>query len=323
MFKKMRKLSAVLLALVMMLALAVSAYADNSVLKVPAKNDFIDCTVVGDITSDGFTVKADVKTDVSKSINYQIQGDGLDPEFWSDPDSYVEVDLTLKTDSSTVRCILPGFDGNWKWVNPSAWDTYLKEGKTVTLREPLITYYESFKTLGINALRIQIISDAQETESVEIEVGAIRIVGADSKPVVDDTPVEDDTSSEENISDDDSASGEDDASSEDSAASEESASDDESSTTEESSSISAEESEPNKESAADEESSSASSDASDTSSDTTSSSSSASSGTSSGAGSRTHDDGGATIVVVIIIVAVVVIGGVVAGVIIYRKKKYY
>jgi|GEM_PF-5995591 len=296
MFKKMRKLSAVLLALTMMLALAVSAYADSSVFKTPAKND-IDCSVVGDISADGFTIKADVMTDVSKSINYYIQGDGLDPEYWNDPDAYVEIDLTLKSDSSTVYAIMPAFTADWSWVNPSVWDSYLKEGKTVTLREPLTTFYTGFEDSTPLLIRVQIGSNAAELETVEIEVGAIRIAGADSAPVEDDSP--DDTSSDDSASDD------------------ESVPDEESTTDEESSSAPAEESEP------DEESSSASSDSSDAVSSTTSTSAPASSNTSSGSGSGSTDDGGATIVVIIIIVAVVVIGGVVAGVIIYRKKKYY
>ena len=288
MFKKMRKLSAVLLALTMMLALAVSAYADSSVFKTPAKND-IDCSVVGDISADGFTIKADVMTDVSKSINYYIQGDGLDPEYWNDPDAYVEIDLTLKSDSSTVYAIMPAFTADWSWVNPSVWDSYLKEGKTVTLREPLTTFYTGFENSTPLLIRVQIGSNAAELETVEIEVGAIRIAGADSAPVEDDSP--DDTSSDDSASDDESAP--------------------------------AEESEPDEERAAGEESSSASSDSSDAVSSTTSTSAPASSNTSSGSGSGSTDDGGATIVVIIIIVAVVVIGGVVAGVIIYRKKKYY
>ncbi|MBQ4165367.1 MAG: hypothetical protein IJD85_03505 [Oscillospiraceae bacterium] len=284
MFKKMRKLSAVLLALTMMLALAVCAYADDSVFKTPTKND-IDCVVIGDISDDGVTVQAEIKSNVSKSINYFIQGDGLDVEFWNNPDLYIEVKLTLKTESSTVTAILPGFTSSWGWVNPSVWDTYLVNGETITIREPLTTYYESFKESGVNELRLQLCSSAEETETVEVEISGLKLISIDDIPPEERVPA----ASTEEATDESGADA-------DGSADADASSDEQTSDTSSESVVS------------------------DTSKDEASDTST-SSGTSSG--SKTPGDGGATIVIVIIVVAVVVIGGVVAGVIIYRKKKYY
>lgn len=186
MVKKIRKaaLVAAMMA-VFMLTFAVSAYAD--LVSIPRKAD-VDCEVIGSIAADGaMTVKAEVMAEVSQSINYTIKGDALDPEFWNQSDAYVEIDLTLETESSTVFAILPAFGKGWKWVNPSVWDTKLQYGKTVTLREPLSTYYSSFKEADPMTIRLQIGSTATSTETVQISVSGLRFVGVGSTPATTTT----------------------------------------------------------------------------------------------------------------------------------------
>ncbi|MBE6901665.1 MAG: hypothetical protein E7478_04265, partial [Ruminococcaceae bacterium] len=161
MLKTVRKLFAVALAMAMMVVLSATSFAD--LVSVPRYADVDGEVVDGVIGADGsmsVVVEVTEGDNASKSINYYLKGAALDGEFWNRSDAYVEVDLTLETESSTVFAILPAFAENWKWVNPSVWGTMLKYGQTVTIREPLSTYYTSFKTAKPMLIRIQIGSNS-------------------------------------------------------------------------------------------------------------------------------------------------------------------
>lgn len=181
--KRIRRISAVLFALTMVFVLTVGAAA--AFVTTPKKGD-IEGTIIGDITADGFTVSMDLTADKPKSIQYYLTGDALNSEFWNRTDAYVEIDITLNSDSSSVYAVLPAFTTDWSWVNPSVWDTYLKKGSTVTLREPLSVYYNSFSEKKPLLLRLQICTNA-ESETVEITTSAIRFVGVDDVEDTTDT----------------------------------------------------------------------------------------------------------------------------------------
>ncbi len=169
-----RKLGAVLMALAMMLVMAITVSAES--FSLPRKAD-VDGDVIGSITEDGFTATFNLVADAPQSVNFYIKGDALDPEFWNQSDAYVEVDLTLNTDTSTVYAVLPGFTAAWGWVNPTVWDKYLKYGQTVTFSEPLSTYYDSFKEGTPLLIRVQLCSVSSTAETVEVQVSNIRVVG--------------------------------------------------------------------------------------------------------------------------------------------------
>ncbi len=180
MIKLARKFGAVLMALTMIFAMAVTVSAEY--FSLPRKAD-IDGNVIGSITEDGLTATFELVADSPKSVNFYIKGDALDPEFWNKSDAYVEIDLTLNTDTSSVYAVLPGFTSDWLWVNPTVWDKYLKYGQTVTLRESLSTYYDSFKASKPMLIRMQICSASSTVETVEVQVSNIRIVGGGAAEV--------------------------------------------------------------------------------------------------------------------------------------------
>lgn len=209
MLRKVRRLGAVVVALAMIFVLSVGACA-AFVSKVDT-----DGTADGAVTLDGFTATFSVSKDGAKSINYYLSGDALDPEFWNNPNAYVEIDLTLNSAADDVYAILPAFTSTWGWVNPSVWDTYLVNGKTITLREPLSTYYSEFKNGTPLLIRAQICSNSEAAETVEVTVGELRFVGVDGAEAVQpdeevsvpaddneqDVSEPDDTSAEESTSD--------------------------------------------------------------------------------------------------------------------------
>lgn len=208
MLRKARKLGAVIMALAMIFVLSVGACA-ALVSKVDT-----DGTADGAVALEGFTATFSVSADNSKSINYYLDGDALDPEFWNNSDAYVEIDLTLNSAADDVYAILPAFTSTWGWVNPSVWDTYLVNGSTITLREPLSTYYAGFAGNTPLLIRAQICSNSETAETVEVTVGELRFVGVDgaeavqpdeevSVPADDEQDVSepDDTSAEESTPD--------------------------------------------------------------------------------------------------------------------------
>lgn len=180
MIKLARKFGAVLMALTMIFAMAVTVSAEN--FSLPRKAD-IDGNVIGSITEDGLTATFELVAESPKSVNFYIKGDALDAEFWNQSDAYVEVDLTLNTNTSSVYAVLPGFTADWGWVNPTVWDKYLKYGQTVTLRESVSTYYDSFKASKPMLVRVQLCSVSSEIETVEVQVSNIRIVGGGAAEV--------------------------------------------------------------------------------------------------------------------------------------------
>lgn len=178
MLRKVRRLGAVVVALAMIFVLSVGACA-AFVSKVDT-----DGTADGAVTLDGFTATFSVSKDGAKSINYYLDGDALNAEFWNNSNAYVEIDLTLNSAADDVYAILPAFTSTWGWVNPSVWDTYLVNGKTITLREPLSTYYSEFKNGTPLLIRAQICSNSEAAETVEVIVGELRFVGVDGAEAV-------------------------------------------------------------------------------------------------------------------------------------------
>lgn len=178
MLRKVRRLGAVVMALAMIFVLSVGACA-AFVSKVDT-----DGTADGAVTLDGFTATFSVSKDGAKSINYYLDGDALNAEFWNNSNAYVEIDLTLNSAADDVYAILPAFTSTWGWVNPSVWDTYLVNGSTVTLREPLSTYYSEFKNNTPLLIRAQICSNSETAETVEITVSELRFVGVDGAEAV-------------------------------------------------------------------------------------------------------------------------------------------
>lgn len=204
MSRKIRRLGAVVVALAMIFVLSVGACA-AFVSKVDT-----DGTADGAVVLEGFTATFSVSEEGAKSINYYLSGDALDPEFWNNSNAYVEIDLTLNSAADDVYAILPAFTSTWGWVNPSVWDTYLVNGKTITLREPLSTYYSEFKNNTPLLIRAQICSNSEAAETVEITVGELRFVGVDGAEAVEpddeaSTPADD---NEQDISEPDDTSAE-------------------------------------------------------------------------------------------------------------------
>lgn len=204
MSRKIRRLGAVVVALAMIFVLSVGACA-AFISKVDT-----DGTADGAVTADGFTATFSVSADGAKSINYYLSGDALDPEFWNNSNAYVEIDLTLNSAADDVYAILPAFTSTWGWVNPSVWDTYLVNGKTITLREPLSTYYSEFKNNTPLLIRAQICSNSEAAETVEVTVGELRFVGVDGAEAVEpddevSTPADD---NEQDVSEPDDTSAE-------------------------------------------------------------------------------------------------------------------
>ncbi len=189
MLRKAKKLGAVLMALTMIFVLAISAGA--AYFNTPKAID-VDGTVVGTATAESVTASLELVKDKARSINFYVTGDALEPEFWNNSNAYVEVDITLNTDAvNPVTAVLPGFTSTWGWVNPTSWNGQLSYGKTVTLREPLSTYYKGgFKDDGPLLVRVQIYNESADAEAVEVTVSNIRIVGLDDAPVATTTTTE-------------------------------------------------------------------------------------------------------------------------------------
>lgn len=174
---KARKLGALLMALTMIFVLSLSAGA--AYYKTPASTD-VDGTVIGDITESGLTASFEITPGSAKSINFMLDGDALNSEFWNNSDAYVEVDVTLNTDGDQVYACMPGFTEGWGWVNPTNWNGLLVNGQTTTVREPFSTYYSGgFNSKEPMAIRVQMYTNSTETQNVEITVSNLRIVGAD------------------------------------------------------------------------------------------------------------------------------------------------
>lgn len=201
MLRKVRRLGAVVMALAMIFVLSVGACA-AFVSKVDT-----DGTADGAAALDGFTATFSVSANSPKSVNYYLDGDALNAEFWNNSNAYIEIDLTLNSAADDVYAILPAFTSTWGRVNPSVWDTYLVNGSTVTLREPLSTYYSEFKNNTPLLIRAQICSNSETAETVEITVSGLRFVGVDGAEAVqpDDASVPADDEQEASVPDDTSA----------------------------------------------------------------------------------------------------------------------
>ncbi len=181
MLRKARRIGALLMALTMIFVLSLSAGA--AYYKTPTKAD-VDGTVVGSITDNEITVSVEITPGSAKSINFYLDGDALNNEFWSKSDAYVEVDITMSTDGDQVYACMPGFTTNWGWVNPTDWNGLLAKGQTTTVREPFSTYYSGgFSSKDPMAIRVQLYTNSSETQNVEVTVTGLRFVGVDDAPV--------------------------------------------------------------------------------------------------------------------------------------------
>lgn len=175
MLRKVRKIGAVLLALTMIFVFALGAGA--AYYKTPTSTD-VDGTIIGSITDSSLTTSLEIKPDAPQSVNFILDGDARDSEFWNNSDAYIEVDVTMNTDGDQVYACMPGFAQGWAWINPTYWEGLLVNGKTITLREPFSTYYSGgFATKGPMAIRVQIYTQSTETQNVEVTVSALRFVG--------------------------------------------------------------------------------------------------------------------------------------------------
>ncbi len=182
MLRKVRKYSALLLALTMIFVLALGAGA--AYVKTPTKAD-VDGTVVGSITDNEVTVSVEITPGSAKSVNFYLDGDALSSEFWNNSGAYVEVDVTMHTDGDQVYACMPGFTANWGWVNPTDWNGLLVNGQATTVREPFSTYYSGgFSSKEPMALRVQLYTNSSETQNVEVTVSGLRFVGVGDAPEV-------------------------------------------------------------------------------------------------------------------------------------------
>ncbi|MGN0686634.1 MAG: hypothetical protein ACI4KA_00845 [Oscillospiraceae bacterium] len=305
MIKTAKNIFAALMA--MTVAAVLSVCANAALLEPPT----VEGELIGGVNDDGsmtIVLSLVAGTNTDKSVNYVLKGEALEREFWNRSDAYVEVDLTLETESDTVSAIIPAFAKGWKWVNPSVWGTQLKVGQTVTIREPLSTYYTEFKNNDPMVIRVQFVSSSPEMENVQISMSGIRFVGVEdsSAEVTTTTTTTIATTTlpeeSEDIADDPVESVE---------------------TAEQPGTEENSESEPAVTTA------SSASDNNDKDSGTqTEATSSVNDGTKATstrapANVQSEDTSIVGVIVVIVIVAVVVVAGAVVGYIIYRKKKYY
>ena len=308
MIKTAKKIFAAVMA--MTVAAVLSVCANAALLETPT----VEGSFIGGVNADGsMTVVVDIVSGngKDKSVNYVLKGDALQREFWNRSDAYVEVDLTLETDTDTVTAIIPAFAKGWSWVDPSVWGTALEYGKTITIREPLSTYYTEFKNKDPMLIRVQFTSSSPEMETVQISLSGIRFVGVEDNSAEDTTTTTTTTTTiatttlpeeSEDVADDPVESVE---------------------TAEQPGTEENSESEPAVTTA------SSASDNNDKDSGTqTEATSSVNDGTKATstrapANIQSDDTSIVGVIVVIVIVAVVVVAGAVVGYIIYRKKKYY
>ncbi len=318
MLKMARRLFAVTMAVVMVLTLAVGASAAY------ISKTTTDGKMVGAAASDGAcTVTVDIVggDGNDKVIYFDLTGDAVTNEFWNNSSAYVELDVTLETDTSTISAIMPGCTSNWGWVSPATWGNALVYGKTVTIREDFMTYYNNgFSSQKPLQLRLQIISTATEMETVQISVSGLRFVGVDSAPAVTTTTAATTTTAEPVMTTpaepvmttpaedaDVDAPVEDETSAEDTPAEDVPPAEDETPAATTTSAATTKAPEKDDTSAV----------------ENTTAATTAATTTRAAANVKSDETSVVGMIVVIVIVAVVIIAGAVVGYIIYKKKKYY
>ncbi len=193
MFKKIRKISAVILAAALSLVMCVAAQAEgdySTVFKVPVASDFENCKMVGTPTVSEITATGSINPDSVMSVHIYFIGEAADSEFWNDPDGRIEYDVMLNTEGVNAHALLPAFGSGWSWVGPTNYINTLKYGEWVTVSEPVSNYYDNgFSAKAPLSMLLQVVGDDAEAKEVEIVFKDLRFVGvgdfADA-PAVDD-----------------------------------------------------------------------------------------------------------------------------------------
>lgn len=189
-----RKAAALVCAAAICSVCAVSAFADY-VFDLTDKQR-TDEIIADEKNIDGTQAKLtiDFGTDdtskVMMSTRYVLFDNYLDAEFWNDPDVTVSIDVKLETEGADVIAFLPGFDGNWSWIDPSKYTT-LTYGEWVTVTESGQHFYEGFKKNGPNRILLQIRSQWGKPGQgvVTVSIKDFRINGG-AASVVTTAPVE-------------------------------------------------------------------------------------------------------------------------------------
>lgn len=190
-----RKAAALVCAAAICSACAVSAFADyvfdltdkQRTDEIIADEKNIDGTQA-QLTIDFGT--ADTR-EVMMSARCVLFDNYLDAEFWNDPNVSVSIDVKLETEGADVIAFLPGFDGEWSWIDPSKYIT-LKYGEWVTVTESGQHFYEGFKKNGPNRILFQVRSQWGKPGQgvVTVSIKDFRINGGAASVVATTAPVE-------------------------------------------------------------------------------------------------------------------------------------
>lgn len=179
-------------ALAVAAAMNAAAAADNFTFS------FDDKTLVDEIVADTYDINGseitlekelgDADSDAGLSVRCVLFNDYIDPEFWSNPDVKVSIDVKLETEGADVIGYIVGFDSKWTLINPSEFTT-LRSGEWITLTETGEHFYEYFKDSTPGLLLFQARSNwgADPQGDVKITVRNFTISDGTETVVIDPT----------------------------------------------------------------------------------------------------------------------------------------